>query len=112
MTGSAGLTELSPAAVQKAMREQAIVLIDVREPQEYTAEHIPGALLVPLSTFDPGALPVPEGCQVVFHCKSGKRSAMAVEKCLERGVAHTTHMAGGILAWKQACLPTVTPDRR
>ena len=110
MTGLTGLTELLPAAVDEAMRAHAIVLIDVREPQEYTAERIPGALLFPLSTFDAAALPSPLGCKVVFHCGSGKRSAMAVAKCLEREIAHTVHMAGGILAWKRAGLPTVVLD--
>jgi rhodanese-related sulfurtransferase len=107
MVVSADLTELSPAAVEKALREQSIVLIDVRESPEYAAERIQGAHLFPLSTFDPGALPSPEGRKIVFHCGSGKRSAMAVGKCLERGITHTAHMAGGILAWKAAGLPTI-----
>ena len=110
MAIAAHLTELSPPAVAKGMREQAIVLIDVREPQEYAAEHVDGALLFPLSTFDPAALPSPEGREIVFHCGTGKRSAMAVGKCLERGIGHGVHMAGGIQAWKAAGLPTVTRD--
>jgi rhodanese-related sulfurtransferase len=107
MAVSAGLTEISPTDVRKAMRDQSIVLVDVREPQEYAAERIQGALVFPLSTFDPGALPSPQGCKVVFHCGSGKRSAMAVGKCLERGIAHTLHMAGGIQAWKAAGFPAI-----
>jgi rhodanese-related sulfurtransferase len=103
------LTELSPVAVETAMREQSIVLIDVREPREYAVERIDGAQLFPLSTFDPATLPSPEGRKVVFHCGSGKRSAVAVAKCLERGIDHSAHMAGGIQAWKTAGLPTITP---
>jgi rhodanese-related sulfurtransferase len=107
MTVPTQLTELSPAAVEKAMREQSIVLIDVREPREYAAERIDGALLFPLSTFDPATLPPPGGRQVVFHCGSGKRSAIAAGKCLERGIGHGAHMAGGIQAWKNVGLPTI-----
>ena len=110
MTASARLREFTPSAVHKMMRERTIVLIDVREPQEYVAERIHGALLFPLSTFDPKALPSPASCEIVFHCGTGKRSAMAVAKCLELGVAHTTHMAGGIQAWKAAGLATITLD--
>ncbi|MGO8915730.1 MAG: rhodanese-like domain-containing protein [Stellaceae bacterium] len=110
MTLSSPLRELSPAAVDAMMRAGSIVLIDVREPQEYLAERIRGALLFPLSTFDPRALPRPAGCAVVFHCGSGKRSALAVARCLEQGITHTSHMAGGVQAWKAAGLQTIAPD--
>jgi rhodanese-related sulfurtransferase len=109
MTVSAGLRDLSPVSIQKMLRERSIVLIDVREPQEHVAERIDGALLFPLSSFDPAALPSPEGREVVFHCGSGKRSAMAVAQCLKRGFVHTAHMAGGIQAWKAARLPIIIP---
>lgn len=107
MSVPAGLIDLSPTDVAKAMREGSIVLIDVREPQEHAAERIDGALLFPLSTFDPAALPPTEGRKIVFHCGVGKRSAMAVAKCLARGFGHGAHMTGGLQAWKQAGLPTV-----
>lgn len=110
MMASARLRELAPPAVHKLMRERSIVLIDVREPQEYVAERIHGALLFPLSTFDPKALPSPASCAIVFHCGTGKRSAMAVAKCLELGIFHTAHMARGIQAWKAAGLATITLD--
>lgn len=103
------LQELTPAEVHTALREHRIVLIDVREPQEYVNERIHGALLFPLSTFDPLALTAGER-PVVLHCGSGKRSAVAVSKCLEAGVPVTRHMKGGILAWKHAHFPTVSLD--
>ncbi len=109
MTISDRLQDLSPAEIQPKLANRSIMLIDVREPDEHRAENISGAQLYPLSTFDPAALPSPDNCDVVFHCGSGKRSAMAVAKCLERGIAHTAHMTGGIQAWKSAGLPTVCP---
>lgn len=110
MIASARLRDISPAAVRTMMREHSIVLVDVREPQEYVAERIHGALLFPLSTFDAKALPSADSCEIVFHCGTGKRSALAVAKCLEAGIAHTAHMAGGIQAWKAAKLATITLD--
>ncbi len=107
MTEPTSLRDVPPAAVQQAMQERTIVLIDVREPHEFVAERIAGALLFPLSSFDPGALPSPDGATIVFHCWSGKRSALAVARCLEQGVGHFAHMAGGIQAWKAADLPTI-----
>jgi rhodanese-related sulfurtransferase len=109
MTAQPRLHEMTPTEVHDALRERSIVLIDVREPQEYVTERIHGALLFPLSSFDPGALPV-GGRSVVLHCGSGKRSAMAVAKCIGAGVPVTAHLKGGIMAWKHARYPTITLD--
>lgn len=102
--------EMSPSAVAAALSARNIILIDVREPGEYAAERIHGALLFPLSTFDPGMLPVGGTRPIVFHCGSGKRSAKAFMRCEEAGVPVQAHMAGGIGAWKAAGLPIVTID--
>lgn len=109
MTTRPQLQELTPTQVHDGLRDRSIVLVDVREPQEYVTERIHGALLFPLSTFDPRALPTGDR-PVVLHCGSGKRSAVAVAKCMEAGVPITMHMKGGILAWKHARLPTVSLD--
>jgi len=109
MHGKPQLQEMAPTEVHDALHRHKIVLIDVREPQEYVTERIHGALLFPLSSFDPRALPVGER-PVVLHCGSGKRSAMAVAKCIEAGVPVTSHMKGGIMAWKHARYPTITLD--
>ena len=103
------LHEMTPTEVHHALHRREIVLIDVREPQEYVTERIHGALLFPLSSFDPWALPVGDR-PVVLHSGSGKRSAMAVAKCIEAGVPVTSHMKGGIMAWKHARHPTITLD--
>jgi len=106
MTSSNKLRELSPDTVARKLHDGSILLVDVREPQEYAVEHIPGAVLHPLSSFDPAALPSSETGELVFHCGSGKRSAMAVKLCLAKALPHASHMTGGIQAWKTAGLPT------
>ncbi len=108
MSARPALREVTATDVAAALRKHAILLVDVREPAEYAAERIHGALLFPLSTFDPAALPVDPGRPVVFHCGSGKRSAVAVGRCLEAGVPAFTHMKGGIIAWKAAGQTTVS----
>jgi rhodanese-related sulfurtransferase len=95
--------QLSPADLANLMRARAIQLVDVREPAEHEAERIEGAVSHPLSSFDPVKLPPGE---VVFHCGSGKRSLAAIERCTTAGLAHASHLQGGIAAWKQAGLPT------
>lgn len=101
---------LSPEDVSAALSRGEIVLIDVREPMEYAAERIHGALLYPLSTFDPALLPRDDKRPIVFHCGSGKRSATAFDAAAKAGVPLRAHMRGGIGAWRMAGLPTVTID--
>jgi rhodanese-related sulfurtransferase len=110
MFGSPKTKDLTPHQVKAALDGRQILLIDVREPAEFAAERIHGALNFPLSTFDPAALPDAGDKLVVFQCGSGKRSATAVDHCRKAGHAIDTHLAGGIMAWKAAGLPTVTLD--
>ena len=98
--------DLTPEEVSKGMAEGRYLLVDVREPNEVAVDAYPGAVVVPLSTFDPQAIPDPEGKQVVFACRSGKRSMTASLAAQAEGLAYDKHMAGGMLAWKAAGLPT------
>jgi rhodanese-related sulfurtransferase len=100
--------DLTPAEVSKGMAEGRYLLIDVREPNEVAAEAYPGAVVAPLSTFDPHALPDPQGKQVVFACRSGKRSVTASLAAQAAGLGYNHHLAGGMIGWKQAGLPTKT----
>lgn len=94
----------TPEQVAEALEKGEIILVDVREPAEYEQERIRGALLYPLSTFDPSGLPVGQGRKVVLHCKVGGRSAQAVNACMGAGLDVTAHMDGGMGAWKAAGL--------
>jgi rhodanese-related sulfurtransferase len=100
--------DLTPEDVARGLTEGRMVLVDVREPNETALERYPGAVLVPLSAFDPAVIPVPEGCEVVFACRSGRRSVTASLAAQEQGYPYGAHLAGGILAWKAAGLPTET----
>lgn len=104
------IRDLTPAEVRAMLERDEIVLIDVREPAEFAAERIHGALNFPLSTFDPKALPTGGRERVVLQCGSGKRSATALERCRTAGLAVDAHLGGGIAAWRQAGLPTVRID--
>ena len=100
--------DLTPEEVAKGMAEGRYLLVDVREPNEVAVEAYPGAVVVPLSSFDPEDLPDPQGKQVVFACRSGKRSVTASLAAQAGGLAYDKHLAGGIIAWKAAGLPTKT----
>lgn len=102
--------EISPKDAAEALKKGEAILIDVREPAEFAAERIHGALLHPLSTFDPKALPIDATREVILHCGSAKRSGDALARCAQAGVPITKHMASGIMGWKSAGLPTVAVD--
>ena len=98
--------DLTPEEVSKGMADGRFLLVDVREPSEVAVDAYPGAVVVPLSSFDPQAIPDPRGKQVVFACRSGKRSVTASLAAQQDGLAYDKHLAGGMLAWKAAGLPT------
>lgn len=88
------------------------VLIDVREPAEYDAEHIPGAVLMPLATVAPATLPPHDGRKLVFQCRSGKRSGMACGKLDNLGGTSGIYsLDGGIVGWVQAGYETEKSGR-
>ena len=104
--GDPRVHNLTVDEVARGLDEGRMVLVDVREPNEVAVEAYPDAVVVPLSSFDPAAIPDPQGRQVVFACRSGRRSITASLAAQERGLPYDSHLAGGILAWKAAGLPT------
>ncbi len=87
------------------VRKGAALVVDVREADEFASGHIPGAVNVPLSDFQPSKLPSAPGKTLVLNCLGGKRSAMALDKCGVAQEAVDTHLAGGFGAWQAANLP-------
>ena len=102
------VTNLTPDEVAAGLREGRILLVDVREPNETEVERYPEGVIVPLSAFDPAAIPDPQGKQVVFACRSGRRSITASVAAQDAGYPYKAHLAGGIIGWKAAGLPTKT----
>ena len=98
--------DLTPVEVERGLAEGRMLLVDVREPNETAVECYPDAVIVPLSAFDPAAIPDPQGKQVVFACRSGRRSITASVAAQDAGFPYKSHLAGGIIAWKAAGLPT------
>lgn len=100
--------DLAAAEVAAGIADGRYLLVDVRELNEIAAEAYPDAVVVPLSSFDPRAIPDPGTRKVVFACRSGRRSVTASLAAQAAGLAYDAHLEGGILAWKSAGLPTRT----
>jgi rhodanese-related sulfurtransferase len=85
-----------------AIDNDEVLLLDVREVDEYQAAHIDKAVLVPLSQFNFAAVP-DTTLPIVVYCRSGKRSAHVCQMLLERNPnAEVYNLRGGILAWSAA----------
>lgn len=94
--------DVSPSVLEGWLAQGDTVLVDVREDHERASEHIPGSAHAPLSRFDAaGVQRQHAGKRVVFHCRSGKRSADAAGRSgAAQGGAQTFHLVGGIEGWK------------
>ncbi len=81
--------------------ERDFVLVDVREPNEYEINKIPGSVLIPKGDFLNGSAieQLPQDKPVVLHCKSGVRSAEALAVVKGAGFGDAVHVGGGIVAW-------------
>lgn len=109
--GETPLIQIAPAhEVKRWVEAGEVVLIDVREANENVAEAIPGALNLPLSSFDPAQLPaVPAGKRLVFHCRSGVRCGTAAERAVAMGYGgEIFRLDGGIFGWKSVGGATVS----
>lgn len=85
-------------------------VIDVREPDEYAAGHVPGAVSVPLATV-PDRLDAFRTDEAVYViCQAGGRSRRAVDFVAEHGIA-AINVAGGTGAWRSSGREVVTGDR-
>jgi rhodanese-related sulfurtransferase len=86
------------------LREQGIVLIDVRNPDEYEQFRVPGAHLIPLPDVPERVEEIPSDQTVYVICSTGSRSAKAVE-FLNRQGHDTVNVRGGSRAWLEAGHP-------
>ena len=103
-----GLPEISAKELKAKMdREEKFVLIDVREPNEFEINKIPGAKLIPLGTLPERVSELDSADEIVIHCHFGGRSAKACELLQKIGYKKVKNLAGGIDAWSQDVDPSV-----
>lgn len=108
----AGAVAALPAEVSVAdalaLRESGAFILDVRQPDEWDAVHIPDATLIPLGELAARVGEVPSDRQVVVVCRSGNRSAQGRDILLGAGLPSVTSMAGGMNDWAAAGYPTTS----
>jgi rhodanese-related sulfurtransferase len=96
--------DLSPQQVSEMLAGDEAQLVDVREPYEWEAGHIAGAHHIELEHLASRSGEIEKDKKVIFHCRIGRRSAMATEAFAASGY-EAYNLAGGIQAWADAGLP-------
>lgn len=90
-------------ALDALMKMKAhIVIVDVRQTEEFAQGHIEGALLMPLDTLAARYTDLSKDVKLVVYCRSGHRSAKAVAFLREHGYANAVSLDGGYTAWSAA----------
>ncbi len=84
-----------------------VILLDVREPEEWDAGHAPRARSLPMSQLSERVTELPQDTQIICVCHLGGRSA-AVSAALNRAGFDAVNLSGGMAAWQAAGLPVVT----
>ena len=100
--------EITAPEVKKMMDERKpFVLVDVREPHEFQICRIPGSTLIPLGDVPKRMHELNSADEIVVHCRSGIRSAQAVELLMKAGFRKIHNLKGGVLAWADQVDPTM-----
>jgi len=100
--------EITAPEVKKMMDERKpFVLVDVREPHEFQICRIPGSTLIPLGDVPKRMHELSSADEIVVHCRSGMRSAQAVELLMKAGFRKIHNLKGGVLAWADQVDPTM-----
>lgn len=111
---AAGAARAAPNAIgvgqAAALQRSGALLLDVREPEEYAQGHAPGSTLIPLGQLQSRLreLDAFKGQRIAIICRSGRRSALALQM-LERAGYSAANVEGGMIAWTKAGLPII-PD--
>ena len=94
----------------RSLLDQGAVLVDIREPDEFARERVPGARNRPLGSLS--SVPAGGAKAVIFHCKSGMRTQANAQRLAEAADCQAYILDGGLDAWKRAGLPVAVDGRQ
>lgn len=86
----------------RVSQKSKVLLVDVREPHEFKAGHIPSAVNIPLSQLNSRIKEISPKNEVLLYCRSGMRSKQAGKILKKHGYSNLAHLRGGITAWRGA----------
>ena len=102
------MPSVTPKEAAAMQSTQKAIIIDVREDDEWQAQHIPGAIHIPLGQLNErlSELKDYKNSPIITQCRSGKRSAQAQEALKLAGFTQVVNLSGGLMAWAKAGLTT------
>lgn len=98
----------APIVAEELASADPPLLLDVRNPREWSARHIEGSVNIPLNHLQERLGEVPRDRRLALHCAGGYRSSIAVGILSQHGITRLIEMAGGLAAWEAARLPVVS----
>jgi adenylyltransferase/sulfurtransferase len=108
VAAAAGVGETTVEELKARLdRHEPVFILDVRNPPEYQICRLPGSTLIPLPELPQRVRELDPDREMVVHCKSGMRSAKAVQFLREQGFRNLKNLRGGILAWADKIDPTM-----
>jgi rhodanese-related sulfurtransferase len=102
---------IEPAQAAELLRTRAAIALDVREPGEWKAGRIRGALHIPIRELGARQRELPQGQKIIAVCRTGSRSGSAT-KALRAAGHDVENLNGGLVSWVRAGLPLHPPDGR
>lgn len=108
MKAKAAGVGLSPQGLTQLINKDKVFIADVRSKDEFAKGHIVNAKNIPLDTIEKSIEKMRSHEHVVIVCESNVRSATAVKKLRQAGIAQAQPLAGGLKAWREAGMPLVT----
>jgi rhodanese-related sulfurtransferase len=103
---SQAVEDVTPDTAQRWLDDTRALVVDVREPTEYAAGHVPGAVSVPQADLALRLDDLPRNRELLVVCEGGVRSIRAARFLKQVGFSKVTNLAGGTSAWRRAGLPT------
>jgi rhodanese-related sulfurtransferase len=102
------IASISPKEASAMYADKKAVIVDVREDSEWNEQHVPGAIHIPLAQLNErlSELKQYKDSTVITQCKTGRRSAKALDELKSAGFSKVYNMGGGIMAWDKAGLKT------
>lgn len=107
---NSSIPEISPKELKERMEGgSGPVIVDVREPFEWRIADLPdyGQIKIPLVEFLQRLHELSPDDEIVVYCRSGGRSAWAVQRLVERGYSKALNLQGGILRWREEVDPSL-----
>lgn len=98
------ITEVDPAAMSASMQAGGVVVVDVREPDEFAQGHVEGAVNIPRGVAEMGVprLAPDPATRIIFYCAGGGRSALVADNLRQMGYANVSSLAGGFQTWARS----------